>query len=173
MIAAGHRSGLVFGRPHVFCSCWLGLMGAMPFTAAVASGMLHRRGFLASLARRHLLHRPIDWPIDVQVVQSISPVMIRYDYWPNPQLCVCFLFPSATAEQFHVHLSWITFPCACFHGQPVQFTMVVSCTDDGDLHKLCACTSSTHGSHQIIYVYVICCNLAFKLLMTDGSNVVF
>ena len=80
MIAAGHRSGLVFGRPHVFCSCWLGLMGAMPFTAAVASGMLHRRGFLASLARRHLLHRPIDWPIDAPVVQSISPVMICYDY---------------------------------------------------------------------------------------------
>ena len=82
MITEGHRSrsGLVFGRPHVFCSCWLGLMGALPSTAAVASGMLHRRGFLASLARRHLLHRPIDWPIDAPVVQSISSVMICYDY---------------------------------------------------------------------------------------------
>lgn len=81
MIAAVHRSGLVFGRPHVFCSCWLGLMGAVPFTAAVASGMLHRRGFLASLAaRRHLLYMPIDWLIDALVVQSITPVMIRDDY---------------------------------------------------------------------------------------------
>ena len=51
--------------------------------------------------------------------------------------------------------------------------MLVSCTEDGDRHKLCASTGSTHGSHQIIYVYVICCNLALKLLMTDGSNVVF
>jgi hypothetical protein len=81
------RRAPVSGRPHVFCSCWLGLMGAVPFTAAVASGMLHRRGFLASLAaRRHLpslVHAmPIDWLIDALVVQlqSITPVMIRDDY---------------------------------------------------------------------------------------------
>jgi hypothetical protein len=24
-----------------------------------------------------------------------------------------------------------------FHGHPVRFTMVVTCTDDGDHHKLC------------------------------------
>lgn len=63
-----------------FCFCWLGLMGAVSFTAAITSSMLHRRGFLASLARRHLLYMPIDWLIDAPVVQSIAPIMIRDDY---------------------------------------------------------------------------------------------
>jgi hypothetical protein len=61
----------------------VGVDGSCAFTASVASGMLHRRGFLASLARRHLLYRPIDGLLIgrlMPVVQSISPAMIRDDY---------------------------------------------------------------------------------------------
>jgi hypothetical protein len=46
----------------------VGVDGSCVFHCRRCEQLLHRRGFLASLARRHLLYKPIDWLIDAPVV---------------------------------------------------------------------------------------------------------